>query len=105
MFQVTALYREAVTEHSPGLPRFAATLGTMARNDRNPNGVVSFFAKTVCLIQVVYGRFRGRRVIVERHNPVGVERFMQTFSQGSRETRQPWAVLSNPLRGTAAQNL
>ena len=34
-------YREAVTEHSPGLPRLAATLGTELRNERNPNGVVT----------------------------------------------------------------
>lgn len=29
-------YREAVSEHSPGLPRFAATLGTELSNDPNP---------------------------------------------------------------------
>src|SRR6266550_3003860 len=34
------LYREAVMKLSPGLPRFAATLGN-GSNDNNPNGVVS----------------------------------------------------------------
>ena len=34
-------YREAVTKHSPGLRRFAATLGTELCSGRNPNGVVA----------------------------------------------------------------
>src|SRR5581483_12229432 len=34
-----ALYREAVKSHSPGLPRFAATLGTSQENKRYPERV------------------------------------------------------------------
>ena len=34
-------------DHSPGLLRFAATLGTELRNDRNPNGVVRFLGKSL----------------------------------------------------------
>jgi len=48
MFVSNSAYREAVTEHSPGLPRFAATLGTELSNGRNPNnGVVTVFLTQV----------------------------------------------------------
>jgi hypothetical protein len=40
-------YREAVTKHSPGLPCFAATLGTELGNKSNPNGVVT------CLVEML----------------------------------------------------
>ena len=48
-----SLYREAVLEHSPGLPRFAATLGTEVRSAPNPNGVVTL---RLVMFTAVYGR-------------------------------------------------
>ena len=39
-------YREAVLEYSPGLLRFAATLGTELWNSRNPNGVMTVLLAT-----------------------------------------------------------
>jgi len=81
-------YREAVMDHSPGLPRFAATLGTESGNDRNPNGVVTLLGQTVCLVEKleVYIDYRLEALFVLwliralplimraiRRNPVGVE--------------------------------
>jgi hypothetical protein len=39
-----SIYREAVVSYSPGLPRFAATLGNKECTGRNPIGVVSLLA-------------------------------------------------------------
>ena len=51
-------YRKAVTSHSPGLPRFAATLGKDVRIESNPTGVVP--------------RFRSVKIVV---TPLGLEPF------------------------------
>ncbi len=83
-------------DHSPGLPRFAATLGTESRNDRNPNGVVTLLGQTVCLVEMLemYIEYGLEALFVlwlihvlplmmpaTRRNPVGVE--------GSRATGFP----------------
>ena len=36
------LYSEGVASHSPGLPRFAATLGTSGLRNTYPNGVATY---------------------------------------------------------------
>ena len=75
-------------------PRVAAsaTLGTEFREQQPQRGcdnlLASIVRPDVPLLQQV-GLFP------ERHNPVGVEDCMQTVSLGSRETRQPRAMLRN----------
>ena len=74
-----SVYREAVTTHSPGLSRFAATLGTELRNDRQPQrGCDSFpirkhkVSRLVVAVHFPKCR-RGKSFNQEgRHNPVGV---------------------------------
>ncbi len=39
------VYSEGVVSHSPGLPRFAATLGHGCETDLYPNGVPSLFVR------------------------------------------------------------
>jgi|SRR5258706_7734493 len=85
--------REAVMQLSPGLTRFASTLGIWVWRS-NPNGVVAVshlneFGKirpTLPLAMVNFGK---------RRNPVGVASVSITKSHGRREARQPWAELPN----------
>jgi hypothetical protein len=70
---------------SPGLPRFAATLGTWLWERPNPNGVMTGFRTG------------------NRHNPGGVAVY-RFLSQGSREARATLGSMPQPLRGTVAQN-
>jgi hypothetical protein len=113
MFYGTASYREAVTQHSPGLSRFAATLGTEVRNDLNPNGVVSFLGKqSVPFMEgtAITGSQPASLLVVNEpalplhHDvgrsqrdttPLGLRATCKPFPQGSREARQPWAVFRN----------
>jgi hypothetical protein len=73
--RIRLLYREAVTEYSPGLPRFAATLGNRVPLAINPNGVVTAGNPDA--------------------TPMGLLFFAGPLTQGSREARQPWAVFRN----------
>src|SRR5437667_12128367 len=91
--------------HSPGLPRFAATLGTELRNDRNPNGVVTVpWQEFVSLRCWSTSTTRSFGCVVadpcvatydaghETQPRLGLRVRMQTVSQSSRETRQACAV-------------
>ena len=90
------LYREAVTKPSPGLPRFAATLGD-GSNETNPNGVVS--------VSLLKKSWRYGPTLPADHDvrfardatPLGLCHFSTTRPQGSRAARQPWAELRNPF--------
>ena len=72
----TGLYSEGVASHSPGLPRFAATLGYGHETGFYPNGVAPFVVR--------HGR-----------NPFGVDHVVVTPTQGSSLREQPWAVRRN----------
>src|SRR6266404_5769705 len=64
-------YREAVKEHSPGLPRFAATLGSQVNEESQPQrGCDSFLIRLV-----------ERRNSLRDATPLGLDA-MQTISPG-----------------------
>ena len=70
-----------IKAHSPGLPRFAATLG---------NGLTGSFE-----VQVLRLSLEGDVRLRKRRNPVVVGSISITQSQGSRAARQPRAVRLN----------
>ena len=62
------LYRKAVTSHSPGLPRFAATLGSMCKKDLYPNrgcGSLVFVPSTIG--NTIHETSRTPLVLIEPH--------------------------------------
>ena len=75
--------RKAVEQPSPGLPRFAATLGSGYRTGATPTGL---------------RLLRKSNVAIENEQPTQPRwgcYSLHPSPQGSREARQPWALFRN----------
>jgi hypothetical protein len=92
--ELAQLYRKAVEQLSPGLPRFAATLGNGSKDRQPQRGCVGSSGQVVMSFSSELRFDRAALLAQGDATPLGLL-LLGPSTQGSREARQPWARLHN----------